>query len=161
MKYVPVKERLMNKTVQDPEGTGCWIWTGHVNSKGYGSIRVERNTQLVHRVAWTEYKGPIPEGLCVLHKCDNPACWNLEHLFLGTTQDNTKDMMAKGRNAPHQGQSNPYAVLNDDKVREIHRLLQQGVRLTDIANKFRIGKSTVSHIKFGENWTHIYKEFYP
>lgn len=91
--------------------TGCWVWTGGKNAKGYGLIsgvvnggRLVKMSQqmLAHRVSWIIHIGPIPEGsgahgTVVMHTCDNPACVNPSHLQLGTQSDNVKDMIAKGR----------------------------------------------------------------
>lgn len=77
----------------------CIEWWGPRFRGGYGrtASRVLDNSKIAHRVAWIEVNGPVPEGLLVLHSCDNPPCVNVEHLFLGTNQDNTDDMLAKGR----------------------------------------------------------------
>ena len=77
----------------------CWLWTGKLNPDGYGLIRPNPTKEKVgaHRISWTLHNGPIPTGLCVLHKCDKPSCVNPDHLFLGTVQDNVDDMRIKGR----------------------------------------------------------------
>jgi hypothetical protein len=79
----------------------CWLWTASKRHKGYGAFCYERNGIKVqgraHRFSWELHFGEIPEGLFVLHRCDNPACVRPDHLFLGTNQDNVDDMMAKGR----------------------------------------------------------------
>lgn len=79
------------------EKNGCWNWTSNLDSRGYGQIRRQRKTFHAHRFSWQLHKSEIPDGLCVLHRCDNPRCVNPEHLWLGTLSDNTQDMIAKGR----------------------------------------------------------------
>lgn len=77
---------------------GCWLWTGaRFGPNGYGAVRFQKRNSSAHRVSWMIHFGPIPDGLFVCHKCDNPPCCNPAHLFLGTIGDNTRDMIAKGR----------------------------------------------------------------
>lgn len=71
----------------------CWVWTGSCNNKGYGRF----DGEYAHRFSWRLLSGPIPDGLNVLHRCDNPPCVRPDHLFLGTVSDNARDMWAKGR----------------------------------------------------------------
>jgi HNH endonuclease len=75
----------------------CLIWGGYKNPKGYGRRRYRGRFWMAHRVAWVEAHGEIPEGMYVLHHCDNPPCINIEHLFLGTLADNNHDRDRKGR----------------------------------------------------------------
>jgi hypothetical protein len=77
--------------------TACWAWTATRIQGGYGRLGLNRKHHLAHRVAWEMANGSVPAGLDVLHRCDNPPCVNVEHLFLGTQADNTADMIAKGR----------------------------------------------------------------
>lgn len=97
-------QRFWSKVrVGDPDD--CWEWSACRTSQGYGRIGVLKDgvndvmtPGYAHRVSWELHYGPVPEGLCVLHRCDNPPCVNPNHLFLGAHVDNTADMFAKGRN---------------------------------------------------------------
>jgi hypothetical protein len=95
------KRRLLAEVrVQDQ----CLIWTGALLRSGYGSLALrlagEKRESRAHRVAWIVFRGPIPAGMQVLHRCDTPACVNVEHLFLGTQGDNVFDAIEKGRFRP-------------------------------------------------------------
>jgi len=92
----PIAERFWAK-VQKYEGDACWIWNGCHYRHGYGQTSIDGKHLLAHRVAWALEHGPIPEGLHVLHKCDNPPCVRHHHLFLGTRSDNMRDCVQKGR----------------------------------------------------------------
>lgn len=94
--YGTISERLRARCVVDIR-TGCWEWAGSRCRKGYGMIRVTGRTLRVHRVAHEEWLGPIPAGLDVLHRCDNPPCFNPGHLWTGTDLDNARDRAAKRR----------------------------------------------------------------
>jgi hypothetical protein len=84
-------ERKFEKT------DGCWLWTGHLNRGGYGEIRIKGRAVSAHRFAWQLVHGPIPIGMLVMHRCDNPTCVRPDHLALGTDADNMRDRDAKGR----------------------------------------------------------------
>lgn len=92
----PIKERFEERYIPVPE-SGCWIWTGHIRTNGYGAMSIKSKLQYAHRISWELHNGPIPEGLFVLHKCDNPPCVNPDHLFIGTQKDNLQDAFKKGR----------------------------------------------------------------
>lgn len=77
--------------------TDCWHWTRARNGMGYGRITYENKMQMVHRLSYRAFIGSIPEGMSVLHTCDNRVCINPEHLWLGTYSDNLRDCWAKGR----------------------------------------------------------------
>ena len=92
---VPVKERLLNKSY--PNKNGCWIWHGKANDGGYGIIKIDGIEHRAHRISFEIFIGEIPDGILVCHTCDVRNCINPEHLFLGTHQDNSDDMISKGR----------------------------------------------------------------
>ena len=89
-------EKLLSK-IKINDQTGCWEWTAATNNTGYGFIRDGKKMRTTHRVSYEEHKGPIPKGMSVCHTCDNPKCVNPDHLWLGTTLDNIRDMISKGR----------------------------------------------------------------
>jgi len=129
--------RIAKNTTPTP--SGCLLWTGAKYKDGYGCIGVGRGTALrVHRVTWELEHGPIPPGRLVCHKCDNPLCVNLEHLFLGSPLDNMRDMIQKGRHAQLAGERHPSCKLTDAQVKEIRSLRTEGRKLNDIAAMFNI-----------------------
>ena len=143
------------------ETSSCWNWTGAISPYGYGcfGISSNRRAEHAHRVSYRLYVGPIPEGMFVLHRCDNRRCVNPKHLLLGTQEDNMDDMMAKGRRAygdkvANKGEANPRAKLTEQQVRRIRRLkgrLQSRI----IARIYGIEKSAVLRIWNGKLWRSV------
>lgn len=134
---------------------GCWEWIGHRQGAGYGRIGLGDKVKLgAHRVSWELHNGPIPDGLWVLHRCDNPPCVRPDHLFLGTNADNVADMIAKGR-VRHAGECNGRARLTADKVREIRVRLARGERKVDIAPDYGVRPSAISSVATGRTWGHV------
>lgn len=95
-KRLSMEEALLKHLKRGAE-TDCWEWQASFNPKGYGKINATHGEQQAHRAAYRVWVGDIPDGLCVLHRCDNPRCCNPKHLFLGDNNDNTQDMIRKGR----------------------------------------------------------------
>lgn len=130
----------------DRSAEGCWEWQGQILSvNNYGRYRRKNpyGTERAHRIAWMIANGPIPKGMYVCHKCDNPPCVNPSHLFLGTQADNMQDMHLKGRG--HAGESHANAKLSDEEV-EIIRSNPLGVTQRELASKFGVSESLVSQI---------------
>lgn len=116
-----LRDKLEHYAEPVPE-SGCWLWTGTVNNKGYGRISVGGGrTEYAHRIAYIEFKGGIPEGLEVCHKCDTPGCCNPDHLFVGDHLANMRDASRKGRmrNDGKQGHEHVRAILTFEQVRAI------------------------------------------
>lgn len=129
---------------------GCWIWKGA--RKGpkrleYGAFNARGKSTTAHRFSWYIYKGIIPEGMLVLHKCDVPLCVNPEHLFLGTHLDNERDKIKKGRGKVEK--------LNIERAKEIKNLIAAGMPDMKIARKYGISYQTVWAIKIGRTWKDI------
>jgi len=118
---------------------------------------VNRDGKMVyaHRVAYEQAKGEIPKGQFVLHRCDNPACCNPDHLFLGTHQENMTDKVQKGRQASLPGEQNPCAKLTEDKVVHLRRLAASGMRQKDLSELFGVSHAAVYLIVRRKKWAHV------
>jgi hypothetical protein len=148
-----LKERLVKKHGK-PTETGCIEWQGHRNASGYGVVRVNRATKLAHRVSYEVFVKEIPKGLQVLHKCDNPACVNTEHLFLGTHQDNMADKKKKGRDAI--GEAVGCSKLTPDDVRKIRKMNStEEYSLNQIGRVFGVSHKTIQKVVNGITWKHV------
>jgi HNH endonuclease len=140
----------------------CWVWTGSKNKKGYGHICIGAGQiELAHRTSYRTFCGPIPDGLCVLHHCDNPVCLNPTHLFIGTQIDNINDCVSKGRNrgGGQQGEHHHHAKITDENAKEILELISAGVPLSKIAERFNFSYASVYAIKIGKTWRHVPADF--
>lgn len=145
----PLTERFWEKV--DKRGPDeCWRWTAGKNRAGYGTIKVCEKTEKAHRISWEIHHGPIPEGMCVLHHCDNPACVNPVHLWLGDRDANNRDMTEKGRRA--RGEAHGISELTEQDVHGIHFLLDAGHSQRAIAYSYGVDQKTISRINTGETW---------
>jgi len=154
-----LKERLSNYRVND---NGCFIYQGSKDKKGYGKLSVyngdayhQKKTFFAHRVSYALFNNVDPLDKFVCHSCDNPSCINPEHLWLGSTDDNMKDMAVKGRAATQKGERNPSAKLTVSQVKQINRAIESGLNNKQIAQNFPVSHSMVSKIRVGKSWSHI------
>lgn len=142
------RERFESKFIPEPT-SGCWLWTGALTERGdYGKMQIGGKHERAHRVSWKLFRGPIPEGRHVLHRCDVGICVNPDHLFLGTQADNNRDMFSKGRSYDRRGTANPRAKLSTNDVTAIRRDPRPQHL---IATAFGVGQSTVSRVKRRES----------
>jgi hypothetical protein len=124
----------------------CWEWTGTKNKKfKHGRVGKDYKLVLAHRLSWELTNGPIPEGICVCHKCDNPPCCNPNHLFLGTKKDNMQDMIKKGRSNYLNGEAHGSAKLTTAQVLEILRVGKARTS-TEWAAEFGVSRSCIKHV---------------
>lgn len=138
---------------------GCWNWQGATQSIGYGMMGMfdEQNPekpmvmQLAHRLAYQFYIGPIPEGMDVLHHCDNRRCVNPDHLFIGTAQDNVDDMMEKGRHTKiHlRGEEHARHILSWVQVRAIRA---STLTIEKLAERYNVNHTTIHKILTNTTW---------
>ena len=144
--------RVMRRT--NTTTNGCVVFTGYRNPQGYGRIRVEGRGKLTHRVIWEYHRGQVPKGHDVCHSCDNPSCVNIDHLFLGTRDDNMKDAARKGR--VRKGVAHHNAKLTGEDVLSIRERAASGQRsLRGIARDYGVAYATVYDVISGATWSHI------
>lgn len=143
-----VNERFWSKV--DTSGD-CWQWIGAKNAKGYGNFYASRSKWVhAHRFSWEVANGSIPDGMHVLHHCDNPSCVRPLHLFLGTNLDNRRDMFAKRRHPHGQTHGNSKLTMND--ARAIRALCNRGDTRASLARSFKVSRSTVRDIVIGASY---------
>lgn len=128
----------------------CVEHSGRKDRHGYGKVKFRGTRDFAaHRAAWIEANGEVPEGMHVLHWCDNRACVNVGHLHLGTHADNMREMAERGRSTA--GERNPSARLTAEQAAEIRRRYVRGLGVA-LAREFGISKSQVQRIAAGNKW---------
>lgn len=158
------------KSIPEPN-SGCWLWLDHVSASGYGGLRGRRfgrSGHRAHRLAFIAYKGNVPAGMEVCHRCDVPSCVNPDHLWVGTTKQNAEDRDAKGRGArglrqgahtkPHtrlMGERAKHAKLTAFEVAHIRSRPRYRGLCRAISLEFGLHPSTVHDILVRNTWKHI------
>jgi hypothetical protein len=152
---IPMDIRFNEKFVKT---SGCWKWIAAKYHDGYGIFWDGERHSRAHRVAYSLFIGEIPEGMLVCHHCDNPACVNPKHLFLGTIQDNVNDRCNKGHSTGGslRGENSPSHKYTEDKIKLIRGLYDTGrFSQRDLAKKLNIPRSTIKNIVNRDTWKHI------
>lgn len=160
-------DRFKKKVVVN-ELTGCWEWIAFRNHQEYGYFQLNNKSMRANRVSWMLFRGEIPGGMFVCHRCDNPPCVNPDHLFLGDVHENNADMVRKGRNSKGDrhwtrtiparravGERQGLAVLKDPDIVEIRRRSKDGETITSIARRFNVSRKTIYLIRDGVTWRHV------
>jgi hypothetical protein len=153
--YAPTIDRFWKYT---QKGDGCWTWTGPKNTSGYGVLRLSGPAatykgRTANRLSWEIHNGEIPPGMCVLHRCDNPACVNPAHLFLGTNADNIADKVAKDRQA--KGEKHGKSKLTVAQVVELRPRLAGRTPSRVLAAEFGVSESCIDSVRSGRTWGHV------
>lgn len=144
---ISLNQRMSERYSPEPN-SGCWLWTGTISvSGGYGIISYKGKVFRAHVVSYEACNGPVPQGLCVCHKCDVPSCINPSHLFLGTHKDNMDDRDRKGRTP--RGEKSATSKLTEKQVLLIKK---SNDRRLDLAAKFNVTPSNIGAIRRGKSW---------
>jgi hypothetical protein len=170
---IPSEDRFWAKV--DKSGD-CWLWTAGKTPLGYGKFQVtlgrgehpKQKHVAAHRFAYETVNGPIPDGLVIMHACDNPPCVNPAHLSAGTQGDNRLDCVVKGRGAAgathgtrtkpervNRGKRHYKATITVDVVRDIRRKYDNGARLVDIARQLGLSYNIVCGVAYRTSWRDV------
>lgn len=144
------------KITWEVDKNGCWNCTSHTLDKdGYPRYKINGKCTRIHRIMYEKYNSEIPEGLWVLHKCDNPTCINPEHLYVGTAQDNTNDMVQRNRNVTCPGEKHGNSKLTEEQVIKI---INSSLNSTELSKEYGIPRRYVGAIQRGEKWEYLFKQ---
>lgn len=138
-------DRFWRKVAVTNDPTSCWLWKNGVSGEGYGQAHWQGRTMKAHRVACLLANGPIPAGVIIMHRCDNPLCCRPSHLMKGSPRDNSRDMVARGRYRHH--------VLTHDQVRAIRAAT--GLSLSMLASEYGVNYKAIWKIRHGVSYRQV------
>lgn len=133
--------------------SGCHEWIGAKDGGGYGQYTHEGKTVLAHRFAWSERRGALTEGQHVCHSCDNPACVNVDHLFIGNAKANAEDSVTKSRNV--YGVNNANAKLSDETVIDMRARHRNGQSIASLARMAGVSTTVAFNVCHRKAWQHV------
>lgn len=134
----------------------CWPWLGAKERFGHGRFKLNTKSAVyAHRLSYEIENGPIPDGACVCHSCDNPSCVNPNHLWLGTRGDNNRDRATKGRSYDNRGENHNQAILNNNSVKSIRKRFLDGEAQTALAKEYGVSIAAINMICKHKTWKHI------
>lgn len=147
-KYTPEQQinAFWNKVAIDESDFACWLWIANRNQDGYGMVRWGKKQYGAHRIAYQLAFGTISSTSLVCHHCDNPACVNPNHFFLGSNADNAHDRDRKGRQITRRGETRPNHKLSDKQIIEIRALHKHGLTYRQLAVRFNVSKTLIADI---------------
>lgn len=148
-------DSYIRQRIQYDTNGGCWLWTGGSGAQRRYGHTTYLGEQGAHRISWRIYRGEIPTGMFVCHKCDVLECVNPDHLYVGTPADNSADKVARDRSYRPRGAANVQAKLSEEQAREIIRQLAEGAHPADLAAIFGVSGPTINDIGAGRSWPHL------
>jgi hypothetical protein len=132
----------------------CWLWTSSLHTNGYGLFTLGGKSRRAHQLAWEWHHERVrPQGMVVMHTCDERRCVRPDHLRLGTQLENIEDRRQKGRSC--RGEGSPRARLNASAVQDIRRLLDAGISQSELGRQYGVTSQTISAIALGQAWRHV------
>lgn len=155
------RARFWSKVNRSGGPDACWLWTACLNTSGYGRFSLNGRPTGAHRVSWLIEHGhlsvvtSVTDPVCVLHRCDVPACVNPRHLFLGTQHDNCVDREKKGRGGQPKGTRNGRSTYTPELVMQMRRDYANGMSFRQIAKRYGLGHAGVKSAIWGRTWGHI------
>lgn len=148
---IPIENKFWAKVPSNKDSNECWEWLGTKSSDGYAELKYKRKHIRANRIMWEMVNGQIPNGMIICHRCDNPACVNPHHLFLGTQMDNMHDKIAKGRHS--YGENHKLHKLTIRQVKQIRKQVsERTATMSQIARNMNVSLTTISSIVHEKTW---------